>query len=81
MKFFPFSTPLTGPVPQTVQFTDQSTNSPIAWSWDFGDGGTSREQNPVHTYETAGTYDVTLTVWNDLGSDTIEQQYSTAGTS
>lgn len=45
-----------------VTFTDQSTGSPSAWSWDFGDGNSSTDQNPTHSYSTAGTYTVTLTV-------------------
>lgn len=53
-----------------VAFTDLSVNNPISWSWDFGDGGTSTAQNPVHTYDANGTYDVTLSVTNSLGSDT-----------
>ncbi len=41
-------------------FTDQSTNNPQAWSWDFGDGSAlSAQQNPTHTY-LAGTYTATL---------------------
>lgn len=55
-----------------VQFTDQSTNGPTSWSWTF-DGGTpstSTGQNPVVTYNTVGTYTVTLTVSNAQGSDT-----------
>jgi uncharacterized protein (TIGR02145 family) len=56
---------------QSVQFTDQSTNSPISWNWDFGDEGTSTGQNPSHTYMTGGTYTVRLTVTNSYGSDTI----------
>jgi|GEM_PF-1272708 uncharacterized protein (TIGR02145 family) len=59
-----------GTAPLTVQFTDQSTNSPTAWSWAFGDGGTSTSQNPSHTYTSAGTYTVSLTVSNGGGSDT-----------
>jgi len=52
-----------------VCFTDQSSGNPTSWSWEFGDGGTSSQQNPCHTYEDAGTYAVTLTVSNDCGSD------------
>jgi PKD repeat protein len=55
---------------ETVNFTDQSTNDPTSWSWDFGDGNTSSEENPSHTYSSAGTYTVELTVENDYGSDT-----------
>jgi PKD repeat protein len=56
-----------------VEFTDQSTNSPTAWSWTFGDGGTSAEQNPTHTYAAASTYTVSLTVSNTEGSDTYTE--------
>jgi PKD repeat protein len=57
--------------PLTVQFTDTSTVNPASWSWDFGDNTTSTEQHPVHTYTTAGTYTVTLTVANDYGNDIV----------
>ena len=40
----------------------------LAWSWDFGDGGTSTAQNPTHTYATPGTYSVTLTVRRTSGN-------------
>jgi gliding motility-associated-like protein len=46
----------------TVQFTDQSTGSPTQWLWDFGDGQTSTQQNPVHSYTATGSFDVKLTV-------------------
>ncbi len=59
----------TGTVPMEVDFTDTSLNYPSSWSWDFGDGGTSTEQNPTHTYTTAGSFDVTLTATNSIGSD------------
>jgi PKD repeat protein len=53
-----------------VEFTDQSTNNPTTWSWDFGDGGTSSDQNPIYVYASAGIYNVALTVSNAEGSDT-----------
>jgi PKD repeat protein len=52
-----------------VNFIDQSTNNPTVWAWDFGDGSISAQQNPAHTYTTAGTYTVSLTVSNTYGSD------------
>jgi agmatine deiminase len=55
----------------TVQFTNLSTNGPSSWLWDFGDGNSSNEQNPVHTYTFHGLYTVSLTVTNDGGSDDI----------
>lgn len=58
------ATPLSGTAPLAVQFTDQSTGSPVYWDWDFGDGGTSTLQSPSYTYTTAGTYSVSLTVSN-----------------
>jgi outer membrane protein assembly factor BamB len=57
-----------GNVPLTVQFTDLSTNSPTSWSWDFGDGATSTEQNPSHTYAAPGSYMVVLTATSAAGS-------------
>lgn len=53
-----------------VQFTDQSTDLPTTWSWDFGDGTTSTDQSPLHTYALPGVYTVTLTVSNANGNDT-----------
>jgi PKD repeat protein len=55
----------------SVTFTDQSTNSPTSWSWAFEGGtpATSTSQNPTITYNTVGTYDVTLTAANAYGSD------------
>ena len=57
-------------VGESVQFTDESTNDPTSWSWKFGDGNTSNQQNLSHTYSSADTYTVELTVSNDKGSDT-----------
>ena len=59
-----------GTVPLTVTFNDESINNPISWQWDFGDGGSSTEQNPSHTYNTIGLYDVSLTATNQYGFDT-----------
>ena len=58
----------------TVTFADASTASPTAWQWFFGDGTTSAEQNPVHTYSEAGTFTVTLQASNDGGSSSFAQQ-------
>ena len=62
--------PTSGTSPLQVGFTDVSSGSPTSWAWDFGDGGTSAQRNPTHTYSTAGSYTVTLTVTNAVGSDT-----------
>ena len=65
-------TPLSGIIPQTVQFTDASTGSPVIWSWNFGDGQTSSEQNPSHIYTVEGPYTVTLQIFNSLQGSAIE---------
>ncbi|MCB9019764.1 MAG: PKD domain-containing protein [Chitinophagales bacterium] len=51
-----------------VSFTDLSENEPDSWLWYFGDGTTSAEQDPVHTYATAGTHAVCLQAGNAAGS-------------
>ena len=53
----------------TVVFQDLSSNAPIQWLWNFGDGFTTNEQNPTHTYTAAGTYTVRLTATNPAGSN------------
>ncbi len=65
------ASPTSGSMPLTVSFTDQSTELPIAWRWTFGDGNTSTEKNPVHTYNKSGRYTVTLTASNANGSDVL----------
>jgi PKD repeat protein len=62
---------LAGTVPLTVTFTDLSLGDPTGWSWDFGDGGTSTERHPTHTYVTTGTFAVSLTASNALDADTL----------
>ena len=58
---------------QSVQFTDQSTNTPTSWSWTFPGGtpGSSTLQNPSIIYNTPGVYNVTLTATNQYGSNTL----------
>ncbi len=56
-----------GTAPHEVSFTCQAHNA-SSWSWDFGDGATSTDEHPVHTYRKVGTYTVTLAVSNDCGS-------------
>jgi len=67
-----------GANPFTVQFIDESSNSPVSWLWDFGDGSTSTKQNPSNTYLSAGIYTVKLTAINIAGStDEIKTDYIT----
>ncbi len=61
--------PTTGAGPLTVQFTDTSIGSIIGWSWNFGDGSTSNQQNPIHTYKLPGTYTISLTITGINGSN------------
>lgn len=65
------ATPTTITEGGSVQFTDQSTNVPTEWLWDFGDGSTSTSKNPSHTYSSKGTFDVSLTVTNSAGSNSV----------
>lgn len=66
-------TPAGGSAPLTVQFTDTSSGEPSEWLWDFGDGSTSNERNPVHTFVEARRYEIQLTVSNPLGSSSVSQ--------
>lgn len=59
--------------PLTVAFTDQSTGSPIAWSWEFSNGTLSTARNPVVTFSQPGTYSAKLVVRNATGIDQIEK--------
>jgi subtilisin len=61
--------PTSGDVPLEVMFTDRSTRDPTSWDWDFGDEGTSTEQNPTHIYTKVGTYTVSLSASNTAGQD------------
>ena len=70
---FANATPRAGTVPLAVQFTDTSAGGPVAWLWSFGDGGTSTDRNPSHTYTAAGSYTVTLTAVNGMHTNTLAQ--------
>ena len=70
-------TPTGGDVPLAVQFTDLSTSPNgkiISWLWDFGDGGSSKIQNPLYTYNFSGLFWVTLEVNDILGKFNIERK-------
>ncbi|MBL4754963.1 MAG: M4 family metallopeptidase [Flavobacteriales bacterium] len=54
-----------------VDFTDLSVDGPTSWTWDFGDGGSSTQQNPSYIYTAAGTYAVELVTTNGFGSDSL----------
>ncbi|HEV2951316.1 MAG TPA: PKD domain-containing protein, partial [Actinomycetota bacterium] len=68
--------PTSGAAPLAVTFSDASTGGPTSWAWDFGDGGTSSEQNPSHIYSTPGTYTVTLTVTDANGGTSTRTRTS-----
>ncbi len=56
----------------TLNFTNNSTGTaPLSYEWNFGDGGTSTQANPSHTYTAAGSYTVSLKVTNAYGSETV----------
>jgi PKD repeat protein len=56
-----------------IRFLDESTGKITSWLWDFGDGGTSTQQNPTHVYLKNGYYTVTLKVTGPQGSDTVKK--------
>ena len=66
-----FATPDTVTCSGVAAFRDASLNSPTAWRWQFGDGGTSTLQHPTHTYAAAGTYAVRLRACNGGGCDSL----------
>ncbi|MEI7727547.1 MAG: PKD domain-containing protein, partial [Bacteroidota bacterium] len=53
----------------SIQFMDlsQSQGIPVSWAWDFGDGGTSTVQNPMHIFGSSGWYNVMLSIYNQSG--------------
>jgi len=65
----------TGDSPLTVKFHDHSSGNPSVWLWVFGDGATSTEKDPTHTYTGIGYYNTTLTATNAFGSDTLTRTH------
>ncbi len=60
----------TGCSPWQVQFQDSSISA-FSWSWNFGDGNISTDQNPLHTYDTPGIYMVTLMTQDTTGCQSV----------
>ncbi len=63
------ATPTNGTAPLSVELTSNSTGDITIYAWDFGDGETSSLPNPIHVYESAGVYSVSLTVSGPGGVD------------
>ena len=64
-----------GQIPFEVKFTDlsQPVGNIGSWTWDFGDGKSSTEQNPTHKFETEGFFSIELTISNDTGADSARK--------
>lgn len=63
--YFSYNFDSTAVNPMQLSFFDQSQGNPNTWSWSFGDGSSSTQQNPVHIYTAAGQYSVCLTITGD----------------
>lgn len=70
----PPPTPVNGCVPYTASFSD-ATPGAVSWLWDFGDGNTSTQQNPSHTYTTPGFYTVSLLIQVSSGCSQYYSQF------
>ncbi|MCB9501651.1 MAG: PKD domain-containing protein [Deferribacteres bacterium] len=66
--------PLQGTAPLSVNFTNASQGDIVAYSWDFGDGSTSVEANPQHTYTAPGLYTITLIAANFTTFNTVTRE-------
>jgi PKD repeat protein len=71
--------PKEGKAPLVVRFTDVSTGNPESWIWNFGDGSTSTQPNPVHTFTSPGAFHVNLTVTRGFNKDSTGQTIITGG--
>jgi glucose/arabinose dehydrogenase len=77
--------PASGPAPLTVQFSGADSfdpeGDPMAYAWDFGDGGSSGQRDPVHVYAGTGTFNATLTVSDGRGGSSQSVVTVTVGPS
>jgi PKD repeat protein len=74
-----FTAPASCTAGEACAFGDASTDpdgTVIVWNWDFGDGGSSDQRSPSHTYSTSGTYDVKLRVTDNGGDQSSEAQHT-----
>lgn len=71
VKFTPEAGKVKGFVGEAINFIDLSVGDPISWNWDFGDGNSSKDENPVHSFSDAGEYQVELKVVNFAGCTAI----------
>jgi len=65
-------------IEKAIDFTNKSTDPegyPLVYLWDFGDGTTSTESNPIYAYETQGNMTITLTVTDDMGAQSTKTSY------
>lgn len=67
--------PVIGPAPLTVRFQNFTLAHTVRYLWDFGDGSTSTEKSPIHTYLNEGNYSVRLDIITNLGGTGISQKY------
>jgi len=73
--------PYSGDTEEDISFFGDATedlDEPYNWTWDFGDGNISYEQNPIHNYSSDGIYVVNLTVTNDTGNGVKDWYLTTA---
>ena len=79
------ATPSSGPAPLPITFSSVDSSDPdgdpITYSWNFGDGGTSTQANPSHTYGNTGTFTAVLTVTDSQGAFSKAQVTITTGNS
>jgi len=72
------ASPLSGPAPLSVAFSAMLSEDPdgfiVKWEWDFGDGNSKVGESVTHTYDTPGTYDVTLRVTDDDSATATAQR-------